>query len=167
MKNGKSTYFLGFMVLLLWTQQVVAQRYLVLDKYSHSRIKLMVGDDVRFRLKGSRAVFNDVIVSLGDSSLFVAGFQEPIYLREFDKFYFPRNGAQFISAGTAFMGSGFLFAAAVEPLVPNNVYDRRESAYLGGFFMGTSLLTRLIKTKKFKVNRNTRVRIIETNPLTR
>ena len=149
-------------VSLLVCQETFSQKFLVLDNYGKKRIKLNVGDDLYFKQVGNPTRYHDYIVGLKDSSLVLSTRNIEMELKEFDKFYFPNHTTRFLSVGTGFIAGGFLFAAAVEPLIGENSYDQQESAIIGSSFLVGSLVFQLFKWKKFKVRKNSRVRIIDT-----
>ncbi|UZR94036.1 hypothetical protein [Chondrinema litorale] len=163
----KLTYSINYKYILLFfsllfCKDVFAQKFLVLDNYGRKRIKLSVGDDIYFKQVGNSTRYHDYIVGLGDSSLVISTRNIEMKLNEFDKFYFPNHTTRFLSAGTGFIAGGFLFAAAVAPLVSEKSYDQQESAIIGSSFLLTSAVLQLFKWKKFKVKKNSRVRIIDT-----
>jgi len=149
-------------VFLITVFSVSAQKLLVLDRYNKNRIKLNEGDEIFFKQIDNPTRYNDYIVSLRDSSLVLSTRNLEMELKEFDSFYFPNTTARFLGMGTGFIGGGFLFAAAVEPLVSENFYDQRESAIIGASFMATALILQAFKWKKFKLNKRSRIRIIDT-----
>jgi hypothetical protein len=144
------------------TEPLIAQKFLVLDRFGKSRIRLAEGDLVAFKQKGNKVMYRDVIRELGDSTVMFGSQVQPFKLSEFDSFHFRRTGITFVRGGTTFIGSGFLFAALVEPLIGDSRYDRRESAIIGATFLGGSQLLRLFEKKTFRVNDRSRVRIIDT-----
>ncbi len=153
-------YFLS--LFLFSSLSAVSQKLLVLDNYGKKRIKLEVGDEIYFKQVDNPNRYNDYIIALRDSSLVISTRNLEMQLKEFNTFYFPNNATRFLSMGTGFIGGGFLFAAAVEPLVSENYYDRGESAIIGASFLASSLIFQAFKWKKFKLNKKRRIRIIDT-----
>lgn len=139
-----------------------AQKFLVLDKYGKKRIKLSVGDEIYFKQKENKSLYHDYIRGFGDSTITIASRDIEMEMDEFDAFYFKNHAAIYASTGTAFIGGGFLFASLVHPLVSNPFYNQQESLVIGATFIGTSLIFKALKWKKFKVNKNARVRVLDT-----
>lgn len=164
MSNPKAIKYLfsTIVAFLVTIVSVNAQKLLILDRYNKNRIKLHEGDEIFFKQVDNPTRYHDYIISLRDSSLVLSTSNIEMELKEFDSFYFPNNAARFFGMGTGFMGGGFLFAAAVEPLVSENFYDQRESAIIGVSFLATSLILQAFKWKKFKLNKRSRIRIIDT-----
>jgi hypothetical protein len=145
-------------------EKIVPQKYLVLDKYSLNRIYLAEGDAIRFRLKGEKTIFNDHIEELNDkdSTIFLAGAKIGIPTQEFAQFYFDRKWLNFMRAGLGFIGGGFLFSAAVHPLIGQNAnYEPKEQAIIGASALVLGQTTRFFRTKRFKINKNSRIRILD------
>ena len=144
-------------------EKLLPQKYLVLDKYSLNRIYIAKGDAIRFSLKGDKAIFNDHIEELSDmdSTIFLAGAKISIPIKEFSTFYFDRQWANFSRAGLGLIGGGFLVSAAVYPLMGNNVnYEPREQFIIGASALTIGQVMSFFKVKKFRVNVNSRVRIL-------
>lgn len=148
---------------ILGQKRLQPQKYLVLDKYSPSRLYLAVGDPIRFRLKKDSFIFNDYIeeLNLQDSSIMLVDARMKIYLREFDTFYFDRRWTGFVRVGLNFIGGGFLFSAAVHPLVGNSFYDPREQAIIGLTAVALGQTTKFFRIRKFKIDRNSRIQILD------
>jgi len=151
-----------FFSIFCFCELAQAQKLLVMDNYGKKRIKLNVGDEIFFKQIENPTRYNDYIIALRDSSLVLSTRNLEMQLKEFDSFYFPNSFARFLSVGTGFIGGGFLFAAAVEPLVGENYYDRKESAIIGATFLASSLILQAFKWKKFKLNKKRRIRVIDT-----
>jgi hypothetical protein len=97
-----------------------------------------------------------------DSSIYLAEAKITIPIKDFSCFYFDRKWINFSRAGFGLIGGGFLASAAVYPLMGNNVnYEPREQAVIGASFLGAGQIVRLFKTKKFKINKNGRARIMD------
>lgn len=147
-----------------WAQErLLPQKYLVLDKYSLKRIYISEGDAIRFSLKGDKTIFNDHIAELNevDSTVFLEGAKIIIPIKEFSNFYFPRPWTNFSRAGLGFIGGGFLISAAIYPLMGNNVnYEPKEQFVIGTTALVLGQITRLFKVKKFRLNRNSRIRVM-------
>ena len=140
------------------------QKYLVLDKYSPNRLYLAEGSPIRFRLKEDKNIYNDYIEELNvkDSAIYLAGAKIYIPVKEFACFYFDRKWVNFSRAGTGLLGGGFLFSAAIYPLMGNNAnYEPKEQAMIGGSFLVIGQGLRFFKVRKFKINNNSRVRIMD------
>jgi len=136
---------------------------MLLDKYGTKRTKLFAGDDIIFKQKDNPTRFNDYIWQLKDTSLVLGSVQLEMPLSDFDSFYFQRNGILFVSAGSNYIAGGFLFAAAVEPLISDAQYSAQESALIGASFFAFAQLLKLFKWKKFKIGKRGRARIINTS----
>lgn len=159
--------FLLFSFLLpeqiLGQKRLQPQKYLVLDKYSPARVYLAVGDPIRFRLKKDNLIFNDYIAELNlqDSSIMLVDARMKIYLREFDTFYFDRRWTNLVRGGLNFIGGGFLFSAAVHPLVGNALYDPKEQAIIGLSAVALGQTTKFFRIRKFKIDKNSRIQILD------
>ena len=153
--------FLAFTLLIL-SQALFAQKFLVLDKYGTKRTKLIEGDQIYFKQLNNKALFRDYIGTLKDTSLILQSTQFEMPLNEFDSFYFRRDGLMYLSYSTHIMTGGFLFAAAMHPLISNAQYDAKESAIIGVSFFAFGQILKLFKWNKFRINKNGRVRIIDT-----
>ncbi len=171
MKNQKIFFQCFFFLLFLLSNRTIQaqerlspQKYLVLDKYSLHRIYLAQGTAIRFRLKGEKTIYNDHIEELNDkdSTIFLAGAKIGIPLKEFAQFYFDRRWLNFSRAGLGFMGGGFLASAAVHPLMGANAnYDPREQAIIGASALTLGQITKIFRTKKFRIGKNSRIRILD------
>jgi hypothetical protein len=137
--------------------QFQAQQYLVLDRYGTARIKIPMGSEVTFKLKGDRKKHSARLIGLADSVVIMG--DNDIYLRldDFEAFYFHRSHWKALRYGTLVPAAGFLIAAAVHPTVSNPFYDQEESALIGLGFLALGQTFRLLEWKKFKVNKNARI----------
>ncbi len=151
-----------FFLVVYCTTESLAQKFLAIDRYSTKRKRLQVGDPLRFRQVGNPAIYNDYIALLKDTTLILSsnGFEFP--LRDFETIYFQRLAPTFLQYSGGFIAAGFLFAAAVHPLVSNAQYDRRESLVIGASFLTISQGVRFFKWNKYHTTRRARVRIIDT-----
>lgn len=158
-------YFLFFFDNNLYGQEkLLPQKYLVLDKYSPHRLFLAEGSPIRFSLKEDKNIYNDHIEELNvkDSAIYLAGAKIYVPVKEFSCFYFDRKWINFSRAGFGLIGGGFLISAAVYPLMGNNVnYEPREQAVIGASTLAAGQVVRLFKVKKFKLNKNSRIRILD------
>ncbi len=151
-----------FLLFLLIAPSVIAQKFLVIDRYGLKQERLQVGDKIKFKQVGNPAVFTDYIVFLKDTTLIIATDNFEIPLNDFETFYFQRGVPTFLQYSGMFVGGGFLFASAVYPLVSDAQYDQRESFIIGASFLVMSQAVRFFKWKKYRMNRRARVRIIDT-----
>ena len=142
---------------LFCLNNLFGQQYLVLDRYGKSRLKLPLGSEVTFKLKGDNRKYRTQLVGLADSVV-IMGNQD-IYLRldDFEAFYFHRTHWKALRYGTLIPAAGFLIAAAVHPTVSNPFYDQEESALIGLGFLALGQSFRLLEWKKFKINKNSRI----------
>ena len=149
-------------ILICLSHSLFAQKYLVIDRYSMNRIKLVEGDEIWFSLKKTGKLrYKDIISELQDSTLLLANRKTAIKLSDISAFYFRRDGMIWLSGGTHFVGGGFLFGAAVHPLINEAQYDQKESALIGLGFLAVGQVARLFVRKRYKINENTRVRILD------
>ncbi len=154
--------FILFLFLIAVTiSSSFAQKILVLDKYGTKRTRITAGEEIIFRQLNNKTKYHDFISSLRDSTLILGEAKIEFPLNDFDTFYFRRPGIQYVSIGTTFIGGGFMFASAVYPLVGDPAYDQRESFIIGASFLAFSQLIKAFKYKKFKVRKNSRVRILD------
>lgn len=169
MSTKRLIFIIIFIFACLSTKQILGQKrlhpqkYLVLDKYSPERVYLAEGEPIRFRLKGDNVIYNDHIEELNpqDSSLTLADAKMRVYLKDFEVFYFDRHWANFSRGGLNFIGGGFLFSAAVHPLVKNARYEPKEQAIIGLTAISLGQITKIFRIKKFKLNKNSRVQILD------
>lgn len=138
---------------------------LVLDRYSAQRTKIPPGSEIIFRLHTSPHRISDYIGSMNphDSTVYLVQAGVHVPLRDFKTFYFRRNFPDAMAPKLSFVGSGFLFAAAVAPLMGDNIsYSRSESAIIGASGLALAQSMRLFRWKKFHVNKRSRIRILDT-----
>jgi hypothetical protein len=136
---------------------LVAQQYLVLDRYGKNRIRIPMGSEVTFTLKGDKRKHSSRLVGLVDSLVIMGNNDIYLKLEDFDTFYFHRTHWKVLRYGTMVPATGFLIAAAVHPTVSNPFYDQEESALIGLGFLALGQSFRLLEWKKFKVSKNARV----------
>jgi hypothetical protein len=150
-------FILGLCIGMFCLNGLYAQQYLVLDRYGKNRIKLPLGSEVTFKLKGDKRKHSSRLIGLADSVV-IMGDQD-IYLRldDFEAFYFHRTHWKVLRYGTLIPATGFLIAAAVHPTISNPFYDQEESAYIGLGFLALGQSFRLLEWKKFKINKNSRI----------
>ena len=144
-------------LLLLCCTNIYAQQYLVVDRYGKSRVKIPMGSEITFKLKGDRRKHQSVLVGVADSIVIMG--DRDIYLRldDFEAFYFHRAHWKALRYGTMIPAAGFLIAAAVHPTISNPFYDQKESALIGLGFLAVGQSFRLFEWKKFRLTKNARV----------
>ena len=144
-------------IIVLSGYTLSAQQYLVLDRYGKNRVKLPMGSEVTFKLKGDKRKHQSRIVGIADSVVIMG--DRDIYLRmdDFETFYFHRSHWKALRYGTLVPAAGFLVSAAVHPLISNPFYDQQEAAFIGLGFLALGQTFRLFEWKKFKVSRNARI----------
>ena len=150
------------LLVCIWLQfmicsNLVAQQYLVLDRYGKNRIRIPMGSEVTFTLKGDKRKHSSRLVGLVDSLVIMGNNDIYLKLEDFDTFYFHRTHWKVLRYGTLVPATGFLIAAAVHPTVSNPFYDQQESALIGLGFLAIGQSFRLLEWKKFKVSKNARV----------
>jgi hypothetical protein len=150
------------LLVCIWLQfmicsNLVAQQYLVLDRYGKNRIRIPMGSEVTFTLKGDKRKYSSRLVGLVDSLVIMGNNDIYLKLEDFDTFYFHRTHWKVLRYGTLVPATGFLIAAAVHPTVSNPFYDQKESALIGLGFLALGQSFRLLEWKKFKVSKNARV----------
>lgn len=150
------------MALFMLAPSLSAQKYLLLDRYNTKRIRLYPGDEIWFKQKGNPTRYHDYIQDLQDSVVVLGSRGIPVRLDEFKVFYFPNRPVRALSAGGTYIAGGFLFAAAVEPLVSEAFYDAQESATIGASAFAFAQLLRIFYWNKFKLNNRSRIRIMDT-----
>ncbi|WP_448520027.1 hypothetical protein [Rhodoflexus sp.] len=144
----------------------VSGKFIMLDRYGTKRIRLPEGSEIYFKLNGDKRKTRDYIGEIWekDTAIYLVQSKQAVPLQDFESFYFPRNHISSLSGKAVFVGSGFLFAAAVADLIPNRFYDQRESAIIGGSFLVLSQSIKVFKWKRFKVKPSrSRARIINTS----
>jgi len=144
-------------LLVLCCSSVSAQQYLVLDRYGRNRVKIPMGSEITFKLKGDKRKHQSRIVGIADSVVILG--DRDIYLRmdDFEAFYFHRGHWKALRYGTLVPAAGFLISAAVHPLVSNPFYDQEDSALIGLGFLALGQTFRLFEWKKFNVSKNARM----------
>jgi len=163
MKKFLASASLLTLCLLNVLPETLAQRYLVLDRYGKKRIRIYPGDEIWFRQKDNKTFFHDYVHALTDSSIYLGSVGYELPLSEFETFYFPNTLMRTLESGNYSIAGGFLFAAAVEPLVGNARYDAQESATIGSGALALGLFSRLFRWKKFKINKNSRIRVLSSD----
>jgi hypothetical protein len=142
----------------------VAQKYLVLDHYGLNRTLLKEGDEIYFRQKGNKTWYKDKILALKDTSLILEEAQMEIAINQFDQFKFRRSGVRLLASGADLFAGGFLFSAAVYPLVGDPNYSQSESTIIGISSLALGQIVRRFKWKKYKLqHENTRIKIVNTS----
>ncbi|GAB4327314.1 MAG: hypothetical protein OHK0038_00950 [Flammeovirgaceae bacterium] len=153
-----------FCLLLVFSFNASAQKYLVLDNYGLNRTLLKVGDDINFRQKGNKTWYKDKILALKDTSLILEEAQMEIALSQLSQIRFRRGSVKVLASGTDLLAGGFLFSAAVYPLVGEPNYSQQESTIIGLTSLALGQVVRRFKWKKYKlINQNTRIQIIDTS----
>ncbi len=153
------------LILLIFSvTNLCAQKYLVLDKYGINRTRLQEGDELVFKLRADDKIkHKETIVALYDTSLVLSGSTEVIPLSHFHSIFIRRSAPDFLGGSFTFMGSGFLFASAVHPLVGQAQYSQKESAIIGASFLAIGRLVKLFRWKRYKFSKQrSRIRIIDT-----
>lgn len=145
------------MVLMGLIAESNGQQYLVLDRYGSKRIRIPIGSEVVYRLKGDDRIYRNYITELTDSIVIMGNRDVYLKLNEFDSFYFDRPMWTRLRQGTMVIGTGFLVSAAVHPLVDDPFYDQSSSAMIGLVSIGIGQSFRLFERKRFKLRRNSRV----------
>jgi hypothetical protein len=134
-----------------------AQQYLVLDRYGKSRVRIPLGSEVIFKLKGDDRKHSRRLVGIADSVVIMGNNDIYLHLNDFEVFYFHRTHWKALRYGTMLPAAGFLIGAAIYPLMNNPFYDQEDSALIGLGFLALGQSFRLLEWKKFKVNKNARV----------
>jgi hypothetical protein len=144
-------------IWLFFQTSLYAQQYLVLDRYGKTRVKLPMGSEVTFTLKGDRRKYQSRIVAVADSVVIMGDLDIYLKFDDFETFYFHRAHWKALRYGTLIPAAGFLIGAAVHPLVSNPFYDQQDSALIGLGFLALGQSFRLFEWKKFKVSKNARI----------
>ena len=138
-------------------EEANAQQYLVLDRYGTKRIRLPLGSEVTYSLKGDDRIYRNYITQLTDSIVIMGNNDVYLKLDEFDSFYFDRALWTRLRQGTTVIAAGFFVSAAVHPLVDDPFYDQSESAVIGLFALGIGQSFRLLERKRFRLKKNSRI----------
>jgi hypothetical protein len=154
-KSWRLVVFLG--VFAMCGPSALAQQYLVLDRYGKTRVKVPLGSEITFKLKGDKRKHQSTLVGLADSVVIMGDRDIYLHLDDFEVFYFHRAHWKALRYGTMFPAAGFLISAAVHPLVSNPFYDQEDSALIGLGFLALGQSFRLLEWKKFKLDKNARV----------
>ncbi len=144
-------------IIMLGCVELQAQDYLVLDRYGTKRIRIPLGSEVTFKLKGDKRKHTSRLVQLTDSLVVMGNYDIYLKLDDFDSFYFHRNQWRTLRYGTLIPAAGFLIGAAVHPTVDNPQYDAGDSALIGLGFIALGQSFRLLEWKRFKINKNSRI----------
>lgn len=144
-------------IWLFFQSPLCAQQYLVLDRYGKTRVKLPMGSEVTFTLKGDKRKYQSRIVAVADSVVILGNLDIYLKFDDFETFYFHRAHWKALRYGTLIPAAGFLIGAAVHPLVSNPFYDQQDSALIGLGFLAMGQSFRLFEWKKFKVSKNARI----------
>ena len=155
---AKGWHLMVFVFLLIFCcSGASAQQYLVLDRYGRNRVKVPMGSEVTFKLKGDKRKYQTRIVAVADSVVIMGDMDIYLRLDDFEVFYFHRAHWKSLRYGTMLPAAGFLIGAAVYPLVSNPFYDQEDSALIGLGFIALGQSFRLFEWKKFKLDKNARV----------
>jgi hypothetical protein len=147
--------------LVSLAQTAPGQVQLIVDRYGKNRERYTVGDEIYFKVKEDPARYRDYIVAIGDSTLTFEHAQVTLKFEDLEAIYVQRKGAQFVSKSSNFVSGGFLFAAAVHPLVSNAQYSASESAVIGASFFTLAQAMRLFFWKKYKFEKRARIRSLD------
>ncbi len=148
---------LVLVINLLGLAEAQAQDYLVLDRYGTKRIRIPVGSEIQFKLKGDKRLYSNYLTQLVDSVVILGNHDIYLKLEDFDSFWFPRKHWRSLRYATMIPAAGFLLGAAVHPLVEEPFYDPGESALTGLAILGLGQSFRLLEWKRFKINKNSRI----------
>lgn len=136
---------------------LAAQDYLVLDRYGRKRIRIPLGSQVTFKLKGDDRRHSSYLVQLLDSVVVMGNHDIYLRLDDFDSFYFHRKHWRSLRYGMMIPAAGFLISAAVHPLVSTPFYDQGEAAVTGLALLGICQSFRVWEWKKFRLRKNSRI----------
>lgn len=135
-------------------------RFLLLDRYGKRQIKLTPGDDVRFSTREHpKTRYHDLILGLGDSSMYLQKLRTAVPLKAVRAFYFRRTGWKGIRKGSYLAGTGFLLAAATQP--NTQFFHAGESLVIGTTILAFGQLTRLWDWKVFRIGKRGRARVMD------
>jgi hypothetical protein len=158
-------YLILLLALLAGAQAFGQDRYLIADRYTAKRIKMQEGDPIGFELKGEKTQYKDFIGRLHQDSIYLVRRQMSIPVSDISVLYFDKSYfVTYLRGGTGFIGTGFLLSAAVHPLMRQPMYDRQEAFFIGSSFWAVNRLLGLFRTKKFKINEKSRLRVLHLQP---
>ncbi|TAD95739.1 MAG: hypothetical protein EAZ97_14950 [Bacteroidetes bacterium] len=150
-------------VFLAFFSESFGQKYLMLDHYSTKRIRIYVGDQMYFKLQNDPTLYNDFLVALGDSTIFVSQVKEPISLSQISAIYFPLKLRKVAPMFTN-LGILALISAAVGTQMKEKFFDPKDNAITGLALIGTAQILKLFKWKKFFiVQGKSRIRVMDMN----
>ncbi len=123
----------------------------------HKNAYYKVGDEISFRVKGSKSRMTSQIVGFRDSTILFSDYEvdlnqiSSIYIDDKTKWWLRYKIEQlFFLAGSAYLLVDIL----------NNKQLSKETAIIGGTSIGIGLLARLIIGNRIKLKGRTRLRII-------
>ena len=147
-----------FIFLFSFSLTIAAQQVLTADKFGTNRKKWYAGDKLHFRLNTTETAFAEKILMLQDSTIYAETVK--FDLKELQSISYRRRYPDFMIYNCSLVGSGFLFAALVAPLVSNKRYDPTESFIIGASFLTIAQPFRLFRWKKYPNDSRSRIRIL-------
>src|SRR5210317_1217776 len=75
--------------MMCWSD-LNAQQYLVLDRYGKTRVKIPMGSEITFKLRGDKRKHRSRLIGLADSVVIMGDHDIYLRLEDFETFYFYR-----------------------------------------------------------------------------
>lgn len=155
--------YLIFLTLFCLSSNSLAQDYLVLEKMgTKKRYEYFPNDQITFQVTGEDSFRKDEIVTLTDSSIvFSTGV---VLLKEIYRVKPPVTGWLMATGGTLVIaGVGYyLIDTFNKVIVSGNKYSNDEDVLRTSIILtGTGASMILLSSKKVKLNKNWRVRIVD------
>jgi hypothetical protein len=140
------------------------QKYLVLDKPGkQKRVRFFVGNEITFRLKGDKVVYQEAITAIDDSSFTIFGTK--VLIREVDRVIL-RSDNFFINVGSRYLpaaGIIYFLADNLNPVFQGYSFKvDPNSAIIGASLVTVGLVLKQFQKRKHKIGKNKRLRILET-----
>lgn len=147
----KFVFAFAFVVILaaVFSQECQAQKQLVVLKREKVLLRLYPGDEVVFRLKGSKSVKRSYINNLNDTS-FLA-HRDPIAFHKVDRIYHKRSnllnviGGLFVTAGVGY----FVIDQVNVGIVQGDGFDIEEKVAIPSAILVGAGLPMLLSKKKY------------------
>ncbi|ANQ48238.1 hypothetical protein KMW28_11825 [Flammeovirga yaeyamensis] len=139
---------------------VQAQKFIAVDNYGRNRMKIYEGDQIKFKMKGEKAVYTDEVYALTDSSFYLSKTGTEVPLSELSEIRRARVLPRVIFGGSVFIGSGFLISSAINR-DEETTKAKDIQVFQGLAFYGLAAAMYPFFWKKYRLGRNSQAQILD------